>query len=109
LSQHFGGDHAVQVSTSQSSHVRFNPDLDIASRLARCSRLIIDRMSKETADIPLSFALTDGKACVLTRVDSSRTIGPQLNKISFAPGFDYAETGIGTNGVGTVFESGQPI
>ena len=32
-----------------------------------------------------------------------------LDNVSFAAGFDYTEGGIGTNGVGTVFESGQPI
>lgn len=81
----------------------------MSSRLVRCSRPIIDRLSEETADIPLSIALTDGRARVLTRVDTSRTIGLLLDNVSFAPGFDYAEGGIGTNGVGTVLESGQPI
>jgi transcriptional regulator of acetoin/glycerol metabolism len=87
----------------------FYSDLDISSRLVRCSRPIIDRLSDETADIPLSIALTDGKARVLTRVDNARSIGLLLDNVWFAPGFDYAEGGMGTNGVGTVFESGQPI
>jgi transcriptional regulator of acetoin/glycerol metabolism len=95
----------VDAATSQAS---FHSDLDISSRLVRCSRPIIDRLREETADIPLSIALTDGKARVLTRVDNSRSIGLLLDNVSFAPGFDYAEAGMGTNGVGTVFESGQP-
>jgi len=66
-------------------------------------------LSEETAEIPLSIALTDGKARVLTRVDNARSIGLLLDNVWFAPGFDYAEGGMGTNGVGTVFESGQPI
>ena len=96
----------VDAETSQAS---FHSDLDTTSRLVRCSRPIIDRLSEETANIPLSIAVTDGKARVLTRVDNSRTIGLLLDDVSFAPGFDYAEGGMGTNGVGTVFESGQPI
>jgi transcriptional regulator of acetoin/glycerol metabolism len=96
----------VDAATSQAL---FHSDLDISSRLVRCSRPIIDRLSEETANIPLSIAVTDGKARVLTRVDNSRTIGLLLDDVSFAPGFDYAEGGMGTNGVGTVFESGQPI
>jgi len=91
------------------SQALFHSDLDTSSRLVRCSRPIIDRLSEETANIPLSIAVTDGKARVLTRVDNSRTIGLLLDEVSFAPGFDYAEGGMGTNGVGTVFESGQPI
>jgi transcriptional regulator of acetoin/glycerol metabolism len=81
----------------------------MSSRLVRCSQPIIERLSEETADIPLSIALTDGKARVLSRVDTSSTIGILLDNVSFAPGFDYAEGQVGTNGVGTVFESGQPI
>ncbi|NBM14438.1 sigma-54-dependent Fis family transcriptional regulator [Streptomyces sp. GC420] len=96
----------VDATASQAT---FHTDLDMSSRLVRCSRPIIDRLSEETADIPLSIALTDGKARVLTRVDTARTIGLMLDNVSFAPGFEYAERGIGTNGVGTVFESGQPV
>ena len=96
----------VDASTSEAS---FHSDLDTSSRLVRCSRPIIDRLSEETANIPLSIAVTDGKARLLTRVDNSRTIELLLDDVSFAPGFDYAEGGVGTNGVGTVFESGQPI
>lgn len=96
----------VDAATSQAA---FHNDLDMSSRLVRCSQPIIDRLSEETAEIPLSIALTDAKARVLTRVDTSRTIGLMLDNVSFAPGFGYAEDGIGTNGVGTVFESGQPI
>ncbi|MDQ1732597.1 MAG: sigma-54 dependent transcriptional regulator, acetoin dehydrogenase operon transcriptional, partial [Pseudonocardiales bacterium] len=89
--------------------VPYHQDLDMSSRLVRCSQPIIERLSEETADIPLSIALTDGKARVLSRVDTSSTIGILLDNVSFAPGFDYAEGQVGTNGVGTVFESGQPI
>jgi transcriptional regulator of acetoin/glycerol metabolism len=96
----------VDAGTSQAA---FHADLDTSSRLVRCSRPLIDRLSAETADIPLSIALTDGRARVLTRVDTARTIGLQLDNIRFAPGFDYTEGAIGTNGVGTVFGSGQPI
>lgn len=96
----------VDAATSQAS---FHSDLDVSSRLVRCSRPIIDRLKEQTTDIPLSIAITDGKARVLTRVDTAPTIGLLLDKVSFAPGFDYAEGGMGTNGVGTVFESGQPI
>jgi transcriptional regulator of acetoin/glycerol metabolism len=96
----------VDAARSQAT---FHSDLDISSRLVRCARPIINRLSEATEDIALSIALTDGKARLLARVDTSRTIGVMLDKVSFAPGYDYAEGGVGTNGVGTVFESGQPI
>jgi len=96
----------VDASTSEAS---FHSDLDVTSRLVRCSQPIIARLSEDTAAIPLSIAVTDGKARLLTRVDNSPTMGLLLDNVSFAPGFDYREAGMGTNGVGTVFESGQPI
>jgi transcriptional regulator of acetoin/glycerol metabolism len=96
----------VDASTVQAA---FHDDLDTSSRLMRCAQPIIERLSEETADIPVSIALTDAKARILTRVDTSRTIGLSLEKVSFAPGFDYVEGNVGTNGVGTVFESGRSI
>jgi transcriptional regulator of acetoin/glycerol metabolism len=88
---------------------QYHPDLDLSSRLVRCSQPVIERLSEESADLPLSIALTDGKARILSRTDTDRTIGAMLENVAFAPGFDYAEGGVGTNGVGTVFESGRPV
>lgn len=90
-------------------HARYHADLDTSSRLVRCSQPVIERLREETADLPLSIALTDGKARILTRADTSPTMGAMLDRVLFAPGFDYAEGGVGTNGVGTAFESGQPV
>ena len=84
-------------------------DLDTSSRLVRSAQPIIDRLSDEAADIPLSIALTDSKARVLSRLDTSPAVGARLDGISFASGFQYAEGDVGTNGVGTVFEAGQPV
>ena len=92
---------------ADGGEVPYIGDIDISSRLLRCSQPIIDRLIDATEDIPLSIALSDNKARVLTRVDTTRTIGLLLDNISLAPGFDYAEGHIGTNGVGTVLEAGR--
>jgi len=92
-----------------SLHAAYHNDLDTSSKLMRCSQPIIERLSEEAADIPVSFVLTDAKARVLTRVDTNPALGLLLDNVSLAPGFDYAEGLVGTNGVGTVFESGQSI
>jgi len=65
--------------------VPFVGDIDISSRLVRYSRPIIDRLIDATEDIPLSIALSDNKARVLARVDTTRTIGLLLDGISLAP------------------------
>ena len=87
--------------------VPFVGDIDISSRLVRYSRPIIDRLIDATEDIPLSIALSDNKARVLARADTTRTIGLLLDGIFLAPGFDYGEGHIGTNGVGTALEAGR--
>ena len=92
---------------ADGGEVPFIGDIDFSSRLVRCSQPIIDRLIDATEDIPLSIALSDNKARVLTRVDTTRTIGLLLDGIFLAPGFDYAEGHIGTNAVGTVLEAGR--
>ena len=94
---------------ADGGEVPFVGDIDISSRLVRCSQPIIDRLIDATEDIPLSIALSDNKARVLTRVDTTRTIGLLLDGIYLAPGFDYAEGHIGTNGVGTALEAGRSV
>ena len=105
---------AASWRRSASSGVRphevasdFHAELDLSSRLVRCAQPIIQRLSDEVADIPISIALTDSRARILSRTDSNAWIGRLLDKVHFAQGFGYAEGSVGTNGVGTVLESGQ--
>ncbi len=84
-------------------------DVDVASRLVRCAQPVILRLSEETADMALSIALTDSRARILSRTDTSRTIGLLLDNVSLSSGFGYAEDEAGTNGIGTVLESGASV
>ncbi|QGN58818.1 sigma-54-dependent Fis family transcriptional regulator [Nostocoides sp. HKS02] len=95
--------------TSHGLKVRYFQDLDVRSRLVRCAEPIIQRISEETADLALSIVLTDSRARVISRVDTSRTIGLLLDRVSLAQGFGYAENEAGTNGIGTVLESGASV
>ena len=89
--------------------MRHYDDVDVASRLVRCAEPVISRLSDETADLALSIALTDSRARILSRTDTSRTIGLLLDKVSLSSGFGYAEDEVGTNGIGTVLESGGSV
>lgn len=89
--------------------LRYYDDLDVASRLVRCAAPIIARLRDQTADLALSIALTDSKARILSRTDTSRTIGMLLERVSLSTGFGYAENEAGTNGIGTVLESGASV
>jgi len=96
----------VDAATAQAV---FHTDLDLTSRLVRCSRPVIARLSDDMAQMPLSIVLTDARARVLTRSETNKTIGTLLDQVSLAPGFNYAEGSVGTNGIGTVIASGQSL
>jgi transcriptional regulator of acetoin/glycerol metabolism len=87
----------------------FREDIDTGSRLVRCARPVLDQLGSDTADLPLVIALTDSQARVIQRLDSSSAVGRLLDRVQFAPGFNYAEGTMGTNGVGTVLEAGQAV
>jgi len=96
----------VDAATAQAV---FHSDLDLTGRLMRCSRPIIARLSDDMAQMPLSIVLTDARARILSRSETNKTIGTLLDQVSLAPGFNYAEGAVGTNGIGTVIESGQSL
>lgn len=83
--------------------------VDLTSRLVRCTRPILDQLATDISDMDLVIAVTDHKARLIERVDVSSSMGRLLDRVEFAPGFTYAEDTMGTNGVGTVIESGRAI
>jgi transcriptional regulator of acetoin/glycerol metabolism len=96
----------VDAATSQAA---YHEDLDLTGRLMRSAAPVIARLSDDMSEMPLSIVLTDYRARILSRSETDRTIGTLLDKVSLAPGFNYAEGSVGTNGIGTVLESGQPL
>ncbi|WAJ45161.1 GAF domain-containing protein [Mycobacterium sp. Aquia_216] len=96
----------VDVSSPNSV---FTDDLDTGSLLVRCARPVLEQLETDIADMPLVIALTDSKARVVRRIDSSAAVARLLDRVDLAPGFDYSESTMGTNGIGTVFEAGQPV
>lgn len=87
----------------------FHGDLELDGRLMWAARPIVDRLADESAELALSIAVTDAQSRLLMRVDTEHRIGRLLDAVSFAPGFDYGEATVGTNGVGTASESRQPV
>ena len=90
-------------------HVEYHDDIDFDSRLVRCARPVLERLSADIADVPVGIALTDARARIVDRRDCSNFVGRLLDRVDFLPGCSYAERGVGTNGIGTVFESGSAI
>ncbi|MEU6697836.1 helix-turn-helix domain-containing protein [Pseudonocardia sp. NPDC046786] len=88
---------------------QYHPDLDVQSRLVRCARPVVERLAEQVADIPVCIALTDDRARLLVRRDTTSRIGRDADVHNFAERFGYAEDAVGTNGVGTVLESGDSV
>jgi hypothetical protein len=82
----------------------YRADVDLDNRLVRSARPVLDRLERELSDAPMSVILTDAQAWVLERRVGDRALYLQLDKVSLAPGFNYAERFIGTNGIGTALE-----
>lgn len=97
---------AVDRGVTELSYVQ---DLDLQRRLVHCATPVLDRLHSEMSNVPLAVALTDQKARVLLRRDTERSLADHLDRACFAPGFDYSETRVGTNGVGTAIETRMPI
>ncbi|WP_281690005.1 sigma-54-dependent Fis family transcriptional regulator [Pseudonocardia thermophila] len=89
--------------------VPYYEDVDPRSRLARCAAPVLDRLHDRLDDIPVSIVLTDAQGRIIVRRDEERRLGRRFDTVSFAPGFSYAETHVGTNGVGTALETGTAV
>jgi transcriptional regulator of acetoin/glycerol metabolism len=82
----------------------YRADIDLDNRLVRGARPVLDRLERELADEPMTVVLTDPEAWVLERRPGNRALQRKLDKVSLAPGFNYAEEFVGTNGIGTALE-----
>ncbi|MBB3086397.1 sigma-54-dependent Fis family transcriptional regulator [Geodermatophilus sabuli] len=89
--------------------ITFHEDVDLDSRLVRCARPVIERLAEEMVDVPVAIALSDAEARIVHRLDCSTSVGRLLDRVDFTAGFSFAEGGVGTNGIGTVFEAGSSV
>lgn len=89
----------------------FTDEIDTDSLLARCARPVLEQLGIDvaSADLPLAVGLTDRRVRVVQRIDSSAAATRLFDHVQYAPGFDFSEAAVGTNGAGTVFASGQAV
>lgn len=89
--------------------VQYHDDVDYDTRLVRCARPVIERLSDDMRDVPATIALADAQARIVDRVDCSTSVGKVLDRVDFFKGYAFVEDGVGTNGIGTVFEAGSSV
>ena len=87
------------------SYVR-DPDLD--TPLTRNALPVLRDLRENLEGQPISIMLTDARGVLLSRLTADRDFERHLDRIQLVPGFSYAEEFVGTNGIGTALESGQP-
>ncbi|TCK21114.1 sigma-54-dependent Fis family transcriptional regulator [Pseudonocardia endophytica] len=84
-------------------------DVDPDSILARAARPIIEDMAEQLANEPTSVILCDAQGVILERRSGDSSLTRYLDTVGLVPGFSYAEQFVGTNGIGTALEDGEPI
>jgi transcriptional regulator of acetoin/glycerol metabolism len=95
----------VPADRIELSYVR-DPDLD--TPLTRSAMPVLRHLRENVDGQPISVILTDPAGVVLTRLTADRDLERHLDGVKLAPGFSYAEELVGTNGIGTALEGGQP-
>ena len=83
-----------------------DPDLD--TPLVRNAMPVLRNLREHLEGQPISVILTDAAGVVLTRMTADHDLERHLDGVQLAAGFSYAEEYVGTNGIGTALEGGQP-
>lgn len=92
-------DEVVPVETS---------DLATGTPLHRAADPVLRGLAAALDGQPVSVILTDRHGLVLSRLTADRALERRLDRVHLAPGFDYGEESVGTNGIGTALEVGGP-
>ena len=95
----------VPADRIELAYVR-DPDLD--TPLTRSAMPVLRHLRENVDGQPISVILTDPAGVVLTRLTADHDLERHLDGVKLAPGFSYAEELVGTNGIGTALEGGQP-
>ncbi len=83
-------------------------DPDSESPLMRSATPVLRELRENLDGQPISVILTDARGVVLSRLTADHDLERHLDGVHLAPGFSYAEGSVGTNGIGTALECGQP-
>ncbi|MFD8338238.1 sigma-54-dependent Fis family transcriptional regulator [Streptomyces solisilvae] len=88
--------------------VPYQPDYDRESRLVRAARPVLDRLEQALAGSDACVIVTDRKGWVRDRRVGEKRLSAHLDRVHLAPGFNYAEEFVGTNGIGVALEERRP-
>ncbi|MGW0733929.1 SpoIIE family protein phosphatase [Streptomyces sp. NPDC002851] len=80
------------------------PEVDLEGRLGRAAEPVLTRLESEVAGTRVGVILADGQGVILQCRVGDKALYKHLDAVSIAPGFNYSEQYVGTNGIGTALE-----
>ena len=86
----------------------FDADPPVDSPLVRSATPVLRRLHEQLTGQSVSVILTDPGGVVLSRMTGDAGFERHLDSVLLAPGFNYSEEHVGTNGIGTALEVGGP-
>jgi DNA-binding CsgD family transcriptional regulator len=88
--------------------VPYQPDFDDSPRLTWAAEPVVAQLAQEIEGSGIGVAVTDEHGHVLDRRAQEPAVKRMFDRINLAPGFEYAEDHVGTNGIGTALADAQP-
>lgn len=88
--------------------VPYEPDRDFEAPWIRNATPLLHQLQEQLAGQPVSLILTDPSGAVLSQHTGDSDLQRHLERVHLAPGFSYGEQFVGTNGIGTALQDGQP-
>lgn len=82
----------------------YDANLNLATKLVRAATPVIQRVQEDIMGSPITVILADSRGKVLLRRSGERQLASALDRVLLAPGFNYSEKYVGTNGIGTALE-----
>ncbi|WIX76530.1 helix-turn-helix domain-containing protein [Amycolatopsis carbonis] len=86
----------------------FTATVDTGSLLFECGDEVLRGLHATLADEPISLMLTDSEGLVLSRLCGDPGMTRSLDRVHLAPGFSYAESNAGTNGLALALADRTP-
>jgi sigma-54 dependent transcriptional regulator, acetoin dehydrogenase operon transcriptional activator AcoR len=86
----------------------FTASVDTGSLLFECGDEVLRGLHATLANEPVSLVLADSQGLVLSRLSGDPGITRSLDRVHLAPGFSYAESQAGTNGLGLALADRVP-
>jgi transcriptional regulator of acetoin/glycerol metabolism len=84
----------------------YRPDVNIDTPLTRSAEPVLQWLYGRLSGQAVSIILTDPTGLVLSRRTTDAALERHLDRVLLAPGFNYSEEFVGTNGIGTALEAG---